>query len=52
MSQTKRGMVPSWVAPFLQSLRDGIAVAAACEGVGIGAYKYKANILQNIEMLD
>ena len=37
MSQTKRGMVPSWVAPFLQSLRDGIAVAAACEGVGIGS---------------
>lgn len=37
MSQTKRGMVPSWVAPFLQSLRDGIAVDAACAGVGVGS---------------
>ncbi|WP_255453315.1 hypothetical protein [Novosphingobium sp. Gsoil 351] len=25
MSQTKRGTAPFWVAPFLQSLRDGSA---------------------------
>lgn len=37
MSQTKRGMTPSWVAPFLQSLRDGIGVHAASEAVGIGS---------------
>ena len=37
MNQTKRGMVPSWVAPFLQSLRDGIGVDAASDAVGIGS---------------
>lgn len=37
MSQTKRGMVPSWVAPFLQSLRDGIGVDAASESAGISS---------------
>lgn len=37
MSQTKRGTVPSWVAPFLQSLRDRIGVHAASEAVGISS---------------
>lgn len=37
MAQTKRGMVPFWVAPFLQSLRDGIAVDAASKAVGVSS---------------
>lgn len=37
MNQTKRGTIPFWVAPFLQALRDGIAVDAACDGVGISS---------------
>ncbi|HUQ14376.1 MAG TPA: hypothetical protein VM055_08890 [Novosphingobium sp.] len=37
MSQTKRGTTPVWVAPFLQSLRDGIGVHAASEAVGVSS---------------
>jgi hypothetical protein len=37
MSPTKRGMTPLWVAPFLQSLREGTSVDAACERVGISS---------------
>ena len=37
MSQTKRGMTPLWVAPFLQSLRDGIGVDAASRIVGVSS---------------
>lgn len=35
MSQIKRGMTPAWVAPFLQSLRDGIGVHAASQILGV-----------------
>lgn len=37
MSQTKRGMTPLWVAPFLQALRDGTSVDAASDAAGIGS---------------
>lgn len=37
MSQTKRGMTPLWVTPFLQSLRDGMRVDAASETLGISS---------------
>jgi hypothetical protein len=37
MSRTKRGTVPSWVAPFLQTLRDGIPVHTASEAAGISS---------------
>lgn len=37
MSQTKRGMTPLWVAPFLQSLRKGSSVDAATQAVGVSS---------------
>lgn len=37
MSQTKRGTTPSWVAPFLQHLRNGMHVKPASQAVGIGS---------------